>query len=96
MINVIEPVAKRVICDESGTVATIEMVQLLAIWKQVAAVMLVGDVKQLGNFAVYLDRPLRKFGFDSVLSRAAAHPHVGKTVLTEVSGSSRYRRHIPA
>jgi len=64
------------------------MVQLLAICKQVAAVMLVGDVKQLGNFAVHLDKPLRKFGFDSVLARAAAHLHVGKTILTEV-----YRSH---
>lgn len=84
MINVIEPVARRIICDESGTVATIDMIHMLSTWKGIRQMMLVGDVRQLANFSAPLDKALRKFGFDSVLMRAAAHPNVGKTMLTEV------------
>lgn len=89
MVDILEPAAKRLICDESGTISTMEIVHLLTVWKQVDSVMLVGDLKQIGNFTAPLDQDLRKYGFDSVLARAAAHPHTGKTILTEVSPERR-------
>lgn len=91
MISIVEPAARRVICDESGTIATIDVIHMLTAWKNIHSMMLVGDTRQLANFSAPLDKALRKYGFDSVLMRAAAHPNVGKTTLTEVRLGSEAR-----